>query len=119
MRMSRRKAADPVELCVNHCTYYKPGKSEELQCQGFVVVQRIVTSGKELSLERPRRAAAPGAEIIEKLKGRVCGPCAFREADCDFILTNGTAPSCGGFALLSHLLGSGALTLDEIGPKGK
>jgi hypothetical protein len=112
--MSRKKAADLIELCVNYCTYYKPGKNEELQCRGVVAVQRIITSGKALSFERPRHAAAPGAEIIEDLKGRVCSACAFRAADCDYILTNGAAPPCGGFALLSHLLGSGALTPDEI-----
>jgi len=119
MRMSRNKEPNLLELCVNHCTYYKPGKSEELQCQGFVAVQRIVTSGKALPLERPRRAASPDLQAREGLKTCVCGPCAFREADCDFILTGGTAPPCGGFALLSHLLGSGVLTLDEIKEKRK
>jgi hypothetical protein len=114
MSMSQKKSVDTTALCINHCVYYKPGKSEALQCQGFVAVRRIVSSGKELSLERPRHAAAPGAEIIEGLKGRVCSACEFRAADCDYILTNGTAPPCGGFALLSHLIGSGALTLNDI-----
>jgi len=44
----------------------------------------------------------------------VCTVCSFQKADCDFILSGGTAPPCGGYALLLHLLGSGDLTLEEI-----
>ena len=117
--MPRNEAAKSVELCVNYCTYYRPGKNEELQCQGFTAVQRLLKDGKALSFARPRHAAAPDAATVEALKERVCGRCAFREADCDFILTAGAAPPCGGFALLSHLLGSGGLTLDDIGTERK
>ena len=114
MRMSRNKEPNLLELCVNHCTYYKPGRNEELECQGFVVVHRLITKGRRLSQERPGAASAPDARIRDGLKSRVCSACSFREADCDFMLSGGTAAPCGGFALLAHLLGHGDLKLEEI-----
>ena len=112
--MSRKKAKNATMLCVNFCTYYKPGRNEELECQGSVVVHRLIDKGRELSRERPGTASAPDAHTLEGLKGRVCSACSFREADCDFVLSGGTAAPCGGFALLSPLLGSGDLKLEEI-----
>ena len=113
--MSRGKQGktDPT-LCRNFCRYYKPGKNEELACQGFVVVHRLIEKGRQLSQKKPRSISAPDAATIEGLKGRVCAACSFREADCDFILSGGTASPCGGYMLLFHLLGSGDLTLDEL-----
>ena len=114
MLMPRKRAKDDTALCMNFCQYYKPGKNEELACQGFVVVHGLIRKGRKLSREKPRRPAVPDARTVEGLKGRVCSVCEFREADCDFVLSGGTAPPCGGFALLLHLLGSGDLTLAEI-----
>lgn len=111
--MAKRTRMDTT-LCANLCRYYKPGKSEELACQGYVVVQRIITAGRQVPLRRPVRMVSPGPEALERLHGAVCMRCAFREQDCDYIATGGTAPSCGGFLLLTHLVGSGELTLDEI-----
>ena len=113
--MSRGKQGKTdTTLCRNFCRYYKPGKNEELACQGFVVVHRLIEKGRRLSQDRPRRTSVPDARTIEGLKGRVCSACSFREADCDFILSGGTASPCGGYALLYHLLGSGDLTLEEL-----
>ena len=103
-----------TRLCRNFCQYYKPGKNEELACQGFVVVHRLIEKGRRLSQEKPRRTAAPDARTIEGLKERVCTACSFRAADCDFILSGGTASPCGGYALLFHLLGRGDLTREEL-----
>jgi hypothetical protein len=113
--MPRKKTGKTdTTLCKNFCQYYKPGRSEELACQGFVVVHRLIGKGKRLSQEKPRRTAVPDAKTVEGLKGRVCGVCTFRESDCDFVLSGGTASPCGGYALLLHLLGSGDLTCEEI-----
>jgi len=112
--MSRKKAKNDTTLCENFCTYYKPGRNEELECQGFVVVHRLIRKGRKLPQERPGTASAPDARTREGLKSRVCSACSFREADCDFMLSGGTAAPCGGFALLSHLLGIGDLKLEEI-----
>jgi len=113
MPREKNRTADTT-LCRNFCKYYKPGKNEELECQGFVVFHRLIGKGKQLSQEKPRRTAVPDARTVEGLKGRVCAACSFREADCDFVSSDGRAAPCGGYALLFHLLGSGDLTLDEI-----
>ena len=112
--MTRTKDNIPPEVCVNFCKYYKPGKNEELECRGFVVVQGLLNKGRALSQKRPGRRSSPGADTVNRLKGKVCAACSFRREDCDFILTNGTAEPCGGFALLSHLLGCGEITLEDI-----
>jgi hypothetical protein len=112
--MPRTKGNAAPEVCVHFCQYYKPGKNEGLVCQGFVVVQGLLRGGRTVSQKRPQRTATPGTETVDKLKGKVCAVCSFHEADCDFILTNGTAAPCGGFALLSHLLGCGDIKLEDI-----
>jgi hypothetical protein len=113
--MSRKKTGKAdTTLCRNFCQYYKPGKNEELACQGFVVFHRLIGKGRQLSQEKPRRTAVPDAGTIEGLKGRVCASCSFQKADCDFVLSGGTASPCGGYALLFHLLGRGDLTLEEL-----
>ena len=112
--MLRKKAKNDTTLCENFCTYYKPGRNEELECQGFVVVHQLIGKGRKLSQAKPGAASAPDERTREGLRGRVCSACSFREADCDFILSGGTAVPCGGFALLAHLLGIGDLKLEEI-----
>ncbi|MEK6745050.1 MAG: hypothetical protein AABZ15_15655 [Nitrospirota bacterium] len=109
-----KKGRVDTTLCHNFCQYYKPGKNEELACQGYVVVHRLIEKGRHVSQDKPRRTAALDARTIEGLKGRVCAACSFRAADCDFILSGGTASPCGGYVLLFHLLGSGDLTLEEL-----
>ncbi len=109
--MTRRTKRD-TSLCRTMCVYFKPGKNEEMMCQGFVVVQNIKRRGKDLSLSRPRGSAS--ASTLEGLRKRVCAVCSFQPSDCDFILTGGTATPCGGLSLLSHLLERGEITLAEI-----
>jgi len=99
---------------MNFCRYFKPGKNQDPLCQGFVVVRKLITSGKQLPKTLPGPPASAGEGDITGLKERTCSVCLFRDGDCDYILTNGTAPPCGGFVLLSHVLGSGVLTLREI-----
>ncbi len=113
--MSERKTRrGETGLCENFCSYYKPGKNEDLACQGYIVVHGIIRRGKRLSFKRPARGAEPDARTIAGLKERLCSVCPFEAGECDFILTGGTALPCGGFALLCHLLGTGEITLEEI-----
>jgi hypothetical protein len=110
-----KPAKRDTELCLNFCAYYRPGKNEELVCQGFVVVHGLLRGGRRISLERPQRTAQPDRESAAGLRSRVCANCSFHAADCDYIASNGAASPCGGVALLSHLLGTGDLTLRDIG----
>lgn len=103
-----------MSLCRNFCTYYKPGKNEELACQGFIVVQRLIARGRPVPPARPERVAAPDCTTIERMKERVCAFCDFRIDGCDFILTDGAAAPCGGVTLLAHLLVSGELQPEDL-----
>jgi hypothetical protein len=107
-------SAGRITLCLNFCQYYKPGKNEDLACRGYAVVGRLIESGKTVPLHRPRKMKVPGKAATQELKDLVCAACPFHEADCDFILTGGTAAPCGGVLLLLHLLGSGEITIEEI-----
>jgi hypothetical protein len=101
-------------LCRNTCSYYKPGKNEDLMCQGFMVVHALLQSGKKLPLARPADAPRAGAGTVEGLRKRICTVCSFRVDGCDFVLTGGEAVPCGGFSLLSYLVESGDVTLVDI-----
>ncbi len=101
-------------LCRNTCSYYKPGKNEEMMCQGYVVVHRLLERGRQIPLARPSGAPAPAARTLEGLRKRVCAVCSFQRADCDFILTGGAAAPCGGVVLLSHLLENGEVSFEEV-----
>lgn len=112
-QMKKVPATDEI-LCRTYCAYYKPAKKEELACRGFVVVQRLIEKGRAVSLARPAAAVPFDSATNEPLRRHVCKECDFREADCDFILTEGKAPACGGFVLLSCLLSSGEITIEDL-----
>ena len=113
MTMGKQPKSDTT-ICRNFCVYYKPGKNEELACQGFIVVQGIINRGKKISKERPNKIAAADSRTVELLKKRVCSVCEFSADGCDFILTSGDATPCGGFVLLSHLCTSGELVPEDL-----
>ncbi len=98
-------------LCLPFCSYYKPGKKEELACRGYVVVERIVASGRSLPLRGPGRDFDRAK--AESLVQRMCPACDFQEDGCDFMLDR-NAPPCGGFVLLVRLLESGSITIEDI-----
>jgi hypothetical protein len=117
--MPKRGAID-TGVCSTFCTYYRPGKNEDMACQSFVVVQGLIKAGRIRTSGRPGRLAEPDRRTGAILEERVCGACSFRAQDCDFIATGGSAPSCGGMVLLRHLLGSGEIKISEIkGPERK
>jgi hypothetical protein len=98
-------------LCLKHCSYYKPGKNKELACRGFHVVERLMQSGRTILMENPGVSA--GKQFMDQLKQSLCSVCTFHEYDCDFFQDRVSQP-CGGFVLLSQLLGSGKITIAEI-----
>ncbi len=109
----KKGAGDITLLCVNFCTYYKPGKEEGLACQGFKVVRRLLEEGRPLSLAK-RGITRGRAETANVLRAKICTNCSFSEADCDFLLTGGKALPCGGFAFLHRLLDAGEITVEKI-----
>lgn len=98
-------------LCLKHCSYYRPGKNEELACQGFRVVERLMQAGRTILMENPGVSA--NKQVMDQLIQSLCSVCTFHEYDCDFF-QDGVSQPCGGFMLLSQLLGSGKITIAEI-----
>jgi hypothetical protein len=98
-------------LCLMFCSYYKPGKNEELVCRGYAVVDRMRQRGRSVSFKKSKKRAAPAT--VEDLRKALCAVCDFHEHDCDFFQDR-AAPSCGGFALLAQLLESGDIALQDI-----
>jgi hypothetical protein len=99
------------KVCLQYCSYYKPGKDEALACRGYSVVERFLREGKILALDGHGRERKPGtAELMIKA---MCTACDFFEQDCDF-MQDRSAPPCGGFVLLEHLLRTGMITIEEL-----
>jgi len=109
-------------LCKNFCAYFKPSKKEDLACEGFVVIGRLLSKGKNIAFDKPAKACDYRMQGI--LTQTICVVCPFYANDCDFILAarspafNGkereTPPPCGGFIFLSHLLESNIIKIDDI-----
>lgn len=100
-------------LCGKFCSYYKPAKDPGLACNGFLVAERLIKSGKKLLFE-------PTGRSIEKtgspgLLQVLCEPCAFYAHDCDFAEGKADAEPCGGFILLGNLLHADVIVIDDIG----
>ncbi|MCK9419696.1 MAG: hypothetical protein M0R70_09985 [Nitrospirae bacterium] len=104
----------PLEqtLCLKFCSYYEPGKNEELACKGYRVVERLLREGKGLVLESNNGESSP--VLADRIVKTLCIVCDFYKQDCDF-MQDRTARPCGGFVLLERLLGSGVITIEDIG----
>jgi len=108
--MEKEMALDK-RLCLHFCPYYKPTKSEELACLGFLVVERLIKEGKEITFKTSGKILNHTTE--EALVQNMCTSCSFYEGDCDFI-QNRDSPPCGGFTLLGHLLEVNVITIANI-----
>jgi len=98
-------------LCFKFCSYYKPGKNEELACRGYIVAERLLRQGKSLVFESKIGESNPvPADTIVKT---LCSACDFHTKDCDFMQDRAARP-CGGFVLLERLLGSGVIRIQDI-----
>jgi hypothetical protein len=106
----RKKELDKT-VCLQFCSYYKPGKKEELSCGGYQVIDRFLEEGRRLRVEvSGSRCSAEDRECIVRA---VCSTCSFREDGCDFIV-NRTAHPCGGFRMISQLIADGMLRIGEL-----
>lgn len=98
-------------VCLRRCSYYKPGKNEELACRGYLVLERLAVQGIPIS---PQKAEQPRDSTGEELLiHTLCMSCSFHEQDCDF-MENRALPPCGGFLLLSQLLAAGEISIKDV-----
>ena len=97
--------------CVQLCPYYKPGRNEELACQGYLVLERLALKGVLIGrskAEHPRDRAGE-----EHLVRALCMACSFHAQDCDF-MENSELPPCGGFLLLAQLLAAKDISMEDV-----
>jgi hypothetical protein len=98
-------------LCLKYCAYFKPDKNEEFACRGFLVVEQLMRSGKasipDTFTKEPDRSTA------ERIIQKICVNCDFFEQDCDF-MQDRAAPPCGGMVVLTQLLKTHQVSLEDI-----
>ena len=98
-------------VCERLCSYYKPGKNEDLACRGYSVLERLVQQGIQLT---GNKVEQPGSRVGDELLVRtLCLACPFHAHDCDF-MENKALPPCGGFLLLSQLLAAKGISIDDV-----
>jgi hypothetical protein len=98
-------------VCLSLCSYYKPGRNEELACRGYVVLERLAQHGFPIDSKKAERLRDRAGE--EPLVRVLCMACPFHEQDCDF-MENRALPPCGGFLLLMQLLGTKKISIDDV-----
>lgn len=99
-------------LCPGFCSYYRPGKDEELACRGFSVIWQLVADGRDISFIRAGQPPSPDVE--ELLRRELCSSCPYEEQDCDFAEGKDDAPPCGGFLCLAEGILRGEIPVDDI-----
>lgn len=99
-------------LCLQFCPYYKPSKDEEIACKGFLVVEKLIKDGKEISFIKSDKILETDTEKI--LRENLCIFCSFNKSDCDYAEEEEGASPCGGFSLLGRLIEKQVLTVDNI-----
>jgi hypothetical protein len=98
-------------VCLQLCSYYKPGKNEELACRGYLILERLVQQGVPVGR---KKAEQPRDRTGDELLARVlCMACPFHEQDCDF-MENRALPPCGGFLLLAQLLATKDISIEDV-----
>ena len=99
-------------VCEGYCSFYRPGKDEELACMGFTVIERLADRGKKVLFGN--NGALIDAAVEEALVLEMCRACPFYQEDCDFVLKKKHSPPCGGFVLIGHLLSAKIISIDDI-----
>jgi len=98
-------------LCLKYCSYYKPGKNEELKCRCSLIVEQLMQSGRTIVPAAFKKEH--DRSTVETVIQEICVECDFRDQDCDFMLDR-SAPPCGGMVVLTQLLRSERVSLNDL-----
>jgi hypothetical protein len=105
-------------VCKGFCSYYKPSKDEELACRGFLVLEKLMKTGRDALFEKNEfpvpTGHQPNAVTSEGLARHICLSCPYYENDCDFADKKENTLPCGGFILLGGLIEAGLLDIDDV-----
>ncbi len=108
--MRKRESLNKT-VCLQFCSYYKPGTNEEVCCGGYERINRFLSEGRRVDVGVSGSCCDAGTR--ESIIAAVCSTCGFREDGCDF-MTDRNAPPCGGFRMLSQLVADGMLRIEEL-----
>ncbi len=97
-------------VCLRFCSYYKPGRNEELACRGYLVLERLALQGIPMVRKKTELRDRAGEELLVRT---LCMACPFHEQDCDF-MENSALPPCGGFLLLAQLLAANDISIADV-----
>jgi hypothetical protein len=98
-------------VCQQFCSFYKPGRNEELSCGGYERIERFLQEGRKVIIEVSGSCSDAGQ--TEAIVHAICRRCGFRDDGCDFILGR-DSPPCGGFRLISQLIANGTLRIEDL-----
>jgi hypothetical protein len=121
-KMKLMKKEDLRErLCGQYCSFYKPGKDEELSCKGFIIFDKLLDEQKEVPSVTDELLLS--IETENDLFREVCRRCPFFEQDCDFAawkrgehmhVARGAVNPCGGFLCLGHCIDHGTVDIQDV-----
>ena len=108
-------------LCSGYCTFYKPGKDEELACMGFTILEKLLDELKEVPARTEKTVLSLKTE--EGLFRMICMRCPFFGQDCDFAawkrgeggnVAREAVNPCGGFLCLGHCIAHGTVDIQDL-----
>ena len=108
-------------ICAGYCSFYKPGKTDEIACNGFTMVRRLIGQSPDVVCEDGK--VAPDSHTEDALFQAVCTPCPFFESDCDFAswkkgespgLTRRDLNPCGGLLFLACAVDRGSMDIQAV-----
>jgi len=109
------------DVCAGYCTFYNPGKNEELACKGFIVLQVLSAKHGEIPENSGIKIVSRATE--DNLFLVLCVSCPFFDDGCDFAawrrgevleLTREGVNPCGGFLFLGSCLDQGTIDIQAI-----
>ena len=109
------------KVCAGYCSFYKPGKSDEIACNGFTVVRRLIGQNRDAVYKDGK--ANPDSLTEDALFQAVCMPCPFFESDCDFAswkrgespgVTRRDVNPCGGLLFLACSVDRGSMDIQAV-----
>lgn len=109
------------QLCAGYCSFYKPGKDEELACKGFTILEKLLDEPKEVPVRPVKTVMSLKTE--DDLFRIICRNCPFFGDDCDFaawkrgeggnVAREAVSP-CGGFLCLGLCVDHGTVDIEDI-----
>lgn len=98
-------------VCMRLCSYYKPGRNEELACRGYLVLERLAERGFPIGRQKAEQERDKACE--ELLLQALCMACPFHDHDCDFMENKALVP-CGGFLMLAQMLAAKDISIGDV-----